>query len=316
MRVTTRRVCAGGVALAIALAVAPNGLGQRVLAQSWDASRAAIDACEQQLESRMGREAGGRAPSAGMDQRSLDVQQPNRNSLTVRGKGTYRRDQFDRGRPYTFRCTYDTRNDQTTATYTWGGGFPGTDDDQGYTRPPSYRPPPGSGSGTWRKRVSSGAGVAVVDRWQRRVLPGSGRVFFSGGIINRASGKGLDVENEGRNDGANIQQWDFGGKPNQTWDVIDLGRGEFSIVNQASGKALDVANRSGGDGANVQQYRWHNGDNQRWRLQRGGGGFYQIISVSSGRCLDVNSAQANENGGNVQQWSCSGQPNQLWRLGR
>jgi len=312
MRVTTRRVCASGAVLAMALVVMPNAPGQRVLAQSWDAGRAAIDACEQQLEFRMGREAGGRAPSAGLDQRSLDVQQPNRNSITVRGKGTYRRDQFDRGRPYTFQCTYNVRNDQTTVTYTWGGGFSGSDDDQGYTRPPSYRPPPGSGSGS-SGGSGSGRGGSGGSGGS---YPDSGRVFFSGGIINRASGKGLDVENEGRNDGANIQQWDFGGKPNQTWDVIDLGRGEFSIVNQASGKALDVANRNAADGANVQQYRWHNGDNQRWRLQRGGGGFYQIVSVSSGRCLDVNSARISENGGNVQQWSCSGQPNQLWRLGR
>lgn len=39
-------------------------------------------------------------------------------------------------------------------------------------------------------------------------LPG-GRVFHSGGIVNRASGKALDVRDQSTHDGAAIQQWDF-----------------------------------------------------------------------------------------------------------
>lgn len=289
-------------ALAAAVVMLAGSSNGPLLAQSWNDSRAAVDACEQELEFRMAREVGGRAPSTGIDFRSLDVQQGSRNAVMVNGRGNYRRDQFDRGRAYTFRCTFDTRGGRATVSHQWGSGTTGGGyDDPGYTPPPSWNPGPGGGG--W-----GGSGSSAY--------PPSGRVFFSGGIINRASGKGLDVEGESRNDGANVQQWDFGGKANQSWDIIDLGRGEFSIVNQNSGKALDVARHDASDGANVQQFRWHNGDNQRWRLERSGGGFYQIVSVSSGRCLDVQSARLSENGANIQQWSCSGQPNQQWRLGR
>jgi hypothetical protein len=300
-------------ALGVAL-VAAAGFGHDLSAQSYDQGRAAVDSCERALEWRMSREVGGRAPTPGVDFRSLDVRPGSRGAITVGGRGTYRRDQFDRGRAYTFSCTYDVRNDRANVSYTWGSGWSGGGPDEpGYTTPPSYRPVPGGGG--WGSGGGSGSGSGS-GAGGSSPYPPSGRVFFTGGIINRASGKGLDVENEGRADGANVQQWDFGAKANQTWDIVDLGQGEFSIVNQASGKALDVANHNASDGANVQQFRWHNGDNQRWRLERAGGGFYQIVSVSSGRCLDVNSARVNENGGNVQQWSCSGQPNQQWRLGR
>jgi hypothetical protein len=141
----------------------------------------------------------------------------------------------------------------------------------------------------------------------------SGKVFFSGGIVNRASGKALDVKDKSTEDGANIQQWEFAGALNQLWEVIDQGKGEYSIINRASGRGLDVADRSTADGANIQQYRFANAPNQRWRLEEAGS-YYRIVSVSSRKCLDVDAAHVAENGANVQQWSCGGAANQQWRL--
>jgi hypothetical protein len=150
-----------------------------------------------------------------------------------------------------------------------------------------------------------GAGVAFLS------AQSNPRPMHSGGIINRASNKGLDVRDGSTADGAAIQQWDFAGSPNQVWDVVDRGRGRFSIINRGSGRALDVTERSTADGGAVQQYRFAGGDNQLWRLERVGS-FFQIVNVASGRCLDVDAARINENGATVQQWSCSRQPNQQW----
>jgi hypothetical protein len=267
--------------------------------QSWNLNQQAADACEQELVLRMGAESRVRDPQATLDSRSMSFRQQG-NNLVIRGSGSFRRDRFDNGRTFTFDCTVDIRNGNTRANYQWGNsGWGGGYDEPGYTAPPAYRPPPSSGWGGGNSNA----------------YPPSGRVFYSGGIVNRASGKGLDVQDRSTRDAANVQQWDFGGSPNQSWDVVDQGNGVFSIISQGSGKALDVANHNAADGANVQQFRFHNGDNQLWRLQRAGGGFYQIVSVSSGKCLDVNAAQIGENGANVQMWSCSGQPNQLWKLG-
>jgi len=267
--------------------------------QGWDLNQRATDACEQELALRMGTEVRARDPQAMLESRGLAFRTVGR-TVRISGDGAFRRDRFDRGRSFSFECTVDSRSGDTSATYRWvGGGWSGGADDA-YTPPPAYRPPP---SGGW------GGGAS-------NAYPPTGRVFFSGGIVNRASGKGLDVQDRSTRDAANVQQWDFGRNPNQLWDVIDQGNGQFSIISQGSGRALDVANRDASDGANVQQFRFHNGDNQLWRLQRVDGGHYQIISVSSGRCLDVNQADISTNGANVQQWSCSGAPNQQWRLER
>ena len=141
-------------------------------------------------------------------------------------------------------------------------------------------------------------------------------VFYSGGIFNRASGKALDVEGRSTRDAANVQQWDFGSAPNQLWDIVDQGTGQYAILSRCSGKALDVTGRSAADGANIQQFSFGNGDNQRWRLQSVPGGYYLIVSVSSGKCLDVEGGRVLENGANVQQWSCGGAANQQWQLRR
>ena len=158
-----------------------------------------------------------------------------------------------------------------------------------------------------------GTGAAFVSAQPRPRTPSlpEGRVIHSGGIINRASGKGLDVRDGSRRDGANVQQWDFAGSPNQVWDVVERGSGQVAIINRGSGLALDVTEGAQQDGGNVQQYRFAGGRNQLWRLQRNGA-FMQIISVSSSRCLDVDAGRITENGTNVQQWGCSRQPNQEW----
>ena len=143
------------------------------------------------------------------------------------------------------------------------------------------------------------------------------RVFYSGGIFSRASGKTLDVENRGMDDGVRVQQWDFANQPNQLWDVVDQGNGRYAILNKNSRKALDVANRDWSDGAKMQQWTFANTANQLWQLQKVDGGYYQIVSAMSGKCLDVDLDRIRENGANVQQWTCAaGQRQQQWRLGR
>lgn len=298
LRSLAGRVTAGaGLGLVVTILLGSEPAAQ----QGWNLNQQAADACERELTLRMGTEARARDPQAMLDSRSLNFRQQGGNTLQISGTGSFRRDRFDSGRAFNFDCAVDIRNGDTRASFRWvGSGWGGGYDEPGYTAPPAYRPPP---SGGW----GGGSGTAY---------PPNGRVFYSGGIVNRASGKALDVEGRSNRDAANVQQWDFAAAPNQTWDVIDQGNGVFSIVSQGSGKALDVANHNAADGANVQQFRFHNGDNQLWRLERADRGYYQIVSLSSGKCLDVNAANLNENGANVQQWSCSGQPNQHWKLGR
>jgi hypothetical protein len=143
----------------------------------------------------------------------------------------------------------------------------------------------------------------------------NGTSIYHGGILNRRSGKALDVTEMSMAGGASIQQWDFARQPNQTWDVIDLGNGEVAIISDLSGMALTVQGGSMINGANIVQRRWRDNPFQRWRLEQVGGGFVRIINVGSGKTLDVRD-QSRVNGANLQQWDYANQPNQHFRLTR
>lgn len=253
-------------------------------AQQWDPRDAAISRCSQELQYRMSRDVGGRQPDARIDERRSQFNQSG-TETRVRGNGRYMRDYNDRGRDFSFDCTFNSRNNSARANYNWSGSnwdgaYP--DPDPGYGRPPSGSYPP------------------------------SGRVFFSGGIVSRVSNKCLDVEGGSNRNAANVQQWGCSGGANQLWDIVDLGRGEYSIMSQRSNKALTVGG-GGSDGANVEQDRWRGGDNQRWRIERAGNGAYRIISIATNSCLDVEGAKR-EDGANIQVWGCSGGANQTWLL--
>lgn len=258
-----------------------------VAAQVASTNLQALHRCEDELQWRMAREFGGRSADVVLNRRRAEQTQQGRNNFHITGQGRYLRDSFDRPRQFTYRCVVNMNSGQANVQYNWTD----TSFDPEYDRTDPGYPPPWAGQG----------------------LSPQGRVWFSGGVIARSSGKGLDVENRSTQDSAAVQQWDFANAPNQRWDVIDLGRGEFAFVSEGSNKVLDVQRGSMDDGGAVIQYRWNGGDNQRWRLVRAGGGFYQIVNVGSGKCLDVQN-NSQDNGARVQQWSCGGQPNQMWRL--
>ena len=136
-------------------------------------------------------------------------------------------------------------------------------------------------------------------------------------ILNRQSGKTLDVARQDiTNNGANVQQWEYAGSPNQQWtlertSVTDT----FWIRCVESGKALDVRRQDiGNNGANVQQWDYRQTPNQHWRLEPVGNGFYWFKNQESGKALDVRSQDISNNGANVQQWDYLANSNQQWRL--
>ena len=257
--------------------------------QSGDYDRM-IRRCESELEFRIAQDSSVRSAEVVLDYRRAQTNDVSRTQVEITGPGRYLRDSNTRGRPFTYRCRVDTRSGRVAATYNWGTG------------------------GGWWENSDNRPGPDYPSRPSAGYTP-QGRVFFSGGIVSKDSGKALDVAGGSNRDQANVQQWDFVRNQNQLWDVIDQGRGEYVIVNQASNKVLDVARGRDANGAEIVQYRWQGGENQRWRLERAGDGSFRIVNVGSGRCLDVQE-WSHENGGNIQLWDCAGQNNQAWRLVR
>ncbi len=68
-------------------------------------------------------------------------------------------------------------------------------------------------------------------------------------LLNRNSGKALDVYNLATDDGARIAQWARNDGTQQQWQFVASGDGYYRLKSRLSGKVLDVYNWSKNDGA-------------------------------------------------------------------
>ena len=132
-------------------------------------------------------------------------------------------------------------------------------------------------------------------------------------LVNRQSGKVLDVAGPSNDDGANIHQWSWVNGESQQWRLEADDIGAYKVFNRASGALPDVAGGSWDNGANVQQWSDVGTPQQRWLLQPVGDGFYKLVNRETGRVMEA-IYDDNTDGGNVQQWDYVGGTNQQWRV--
>ncbi|MGW0506884.1 family 43 glycosylhydrolase [Micromonospora sp. NPDC003241] len=134
-------------------------------------------------------------------------------------------------------------------------------------------------------------------------------------LVNRNSGKALDVYNLATNDGARITQWTRNNGNQQQWQFVDSGGGYYRLKSRHSGKVLDVYNFSTANGASIVQWSDGNGTNQQFRLADSDGGYVRLINRNSNKAMEVQSASTAD-GGNIVQYDDWGGTNQQWQLVR
>ncbi|MEV0177148.1 non-reducing end alpha-L-arabinofuranosidase family hydrolase [Streptomyces sp. NPDC050803] len=132
-------------------------------------------------------------------------------------------------------------------------------------------------------------------------------------LVNRNSGKALDVYNLATNDGARITQWTRNDQAQQQWQFVDSGDGYYRIKSRHSGKVLDVHNWSTANGGSIVQWSDLNGTNQQWRLADSSDGYVRLISRHSNKALEVQGASTADNA-NIVQYDDWGGANQQWQL--
>jgi hypothetical protein len=132
-------------------------------------------------------------------------------------------------------------------------------------------------------------------------------------LVNRNSGKALDVYNMATNDGARITQWTRNDQNQQQWQFVDSGGGYYRIKSRHSGKVLDVHNWSTANGGSIVQWADQNGTNQQWRLAESSDGYVRLISRHSNKALEVQGASTADNA-NIVQYDDWGGSNQQWQL--
>lgn len=132
-------------------------------------------------------------------------------------------------------------------------------------------------------------------------------------LVNRNSGKCLDVAGGNTADGTNVFQWTCNGGANQKWRVEDQGNDTSRLVNVATGKVLDTADCSTADGADLRQWSWLDNNCQKFRLIYTGGDHVRIANANSGKVADVADC-GTADGTDVRQWTWLNNTCQQWRL--
>lgn len=138
-------------------------------------------------------------------------------------------------------------------------------------------------------------------------------------IVNRNSGKVMEVAGGSTAAGANVQQGTYNGGNYQKWNVTPVSSriggdfSYFSIKSVNSGKPLDDNNFSLDNGGNIMQWDDSNSANQQRYFDYAGNGWFYIRSRHSAKCLDVFDASTAD-GGNIIQWEKNNGTNQQWRF--
>ncbi|GAA0934711.1 family 43 glycosylhydrolase [Virgisporangium aurantiacum] len=147
--------------------------------------------------------------------------------------------------------------------------------------------------------LPSGASAATVDTAASYV------------VVNRNSGKALDVYNLATTDGAAINQYTRNDGAWQQWQFVDSGGGWYRLRSRHSGKVLDLPTTA--DGIQLVQYADRNDARQQFRLADSAGGYVRLINRNSGKALDV-WEWSTADGARVSQYQDLDGANQQWQL--
>jgi O-glycosyl hydrolase len=133
-------------------------------------------------------------------------------------------------------------------------------------------------------------------------------------LINKASGKLLDVSGAATYDGAAVAVYQPTTGSNQSWHLPSTAPDAWSALRvRQSSKCIDVTGASTIVGAAAVQYTCTGATNQQWSLRSSTPGHVTVVVRHTGQCLDVSGASTADNAPLVQ-YPCNGGANQEWSV--
>ncbi|MEE6308928.1 family 43 glycosylhydrolase [Plantactinospora veratri] len=130
-------------------------------------------------------------------------------------------------------------------------------------------------------------------------------------LVNRNSGKALDVYNLATNDGAPINQYARNDGDWQQWRFLDAGGGYYKVQSRHSGKVLELPNSD--DGVQLVQNADTGNSRQQFRLADSAGGYVRLVNRASGKALEV-WEWSTADGAMVSQYQDLDGANQQWQM--
>jgi hypothetical protein len=132
-------------------------------------------------------------------------------------------------------------------------------------------------------------------------------------IVNRSSGKFLEITSAALADGAGAGQWGDTNHPTQIWSVAPPTGGYTKLTNKNSGKLLEIPNAQTADGVQAAQWGPTGNATQEWALTPSGDGYYRITNRNSAKLLEI-FGNSSADGAIADQWADTGCTCQQWSL--
>lgn len=131
-------------------------------------------------------------------------------------------------------------------------------------------------------------------------------------VVNRTSGKLLEILSALTTDGAAAGQWGPTGNPTQRWNVHTVGGATVQLLNVNSGKLLEIPGASTANGADAAQWGPTGNATQNW-VASTSGGWWTLQNANSGKLLEI-TGSSTADGALAQQNPANGCTCQQWRL--
>lgn len=104
-------------------------------------------------------------------------------------------------------------------------------------------------------------------------------------LVNRNSGKVLDVAQASTANGALIVQATDSGAASQQWQLVASGGGYVRLINRNSSKVLSTRNNPLGNQLDLDSS--HGAPGQQWQFRDAGNGYYTLVNRSNGQLVSV-----------------------------
>lgn len=131
-------------------------------------------------------------------------------------------------------------------------------------------------------------------------------------VVNRNSGKLLEVLSALTADGAAVGQWGDTGHATQRWTVDAVAGGAVRLINLNSGKLLEIPSAQTADGVDAVQWGSTGHATQSWNAATDDG-WWTFTNANSGKALEIDGCSTAD-GAVAQQWPPNGLTCQQWRL--
>lgn len=132
-------------------------------------------------------------------------------------------------------------------------------------------------------------------------------------IVNRKSGKGLDIGGHNTGNDAFVTQYDSYGQPNQIFQLSSSGTGTYRLRPIHAYTSLTIEKGKQDDGAELRTWTDTDSPAQQWLIEPQGEGWYKIRSKNSNKLMSVQN-QSGDNAAKIVQMPDSGSPDQQWKF--